>query len=74
MSSPSAIALMELNESGTIEAKEMIEIVGNLCELEGVAKVQVLLIKMEKKATNILVYQCFDWDIFGYFEDSEKFN
>ena len=56
---------MELNESGTIEAKEMIEIVGNLCELEGVAKVQ---------ATNILVYQCFDRDIFGYFEDSEKFN
>ena len=32
---------MELNESGTIEAKEMIEIVGNLCELEGVAKVEI---------------------------------
>ena len=25
--------------SGTIEMKEMVEIVGNLCELEGVAKV-----------------------------------
>ena len=32
---------MELNESGTIEAKELIEIVGNLCELEGVAKVKM---------------------------------
>ena len=26
-------------DSGTIEVKEMVEIVGNLCELEGVAKV-----------------------------------
>ena len=32
---------MGLNEPGTIEAKELIEIVGNLCELEGVAKVRI---------------------------------
>ena len=35
------MSLIELNESGTIEAKELIEIVGNLCELEGVAKVKM---------------------------------
>ena len=41
------MSLMEQNKSGTIDAKEMIEIVGNLCELEGVAKVEIWL-RMEK--------------------------
>ena len=35
-------------DSGTIEVKEMVEIVGNLCELEGVAKVMCDAMKKSK--------------------------
>ena len=44
-------------DSGTIEVKEMVEIVGNLCELEGVAKVMCNTIKKAKHQDQIKMWK-----------------